>query len=75
MSPDANRVERAALLQMLAGAAIIGSNGLMVRLAEMPPTAVAFWRMLLAGLLLAALQLGEHAADGDAIDDPGAQPA
>ena len=60
MSPDANGVERAALLQMLAGAAIIGSNGLMVRLAEMPPTAVAFWRMLLSGLLLGALVQARH---------------
>lgn len=37
---------------MLVGAAIIGTNGLMVRLADMPPTVSAFWRMLLAGLIL-----------------------
>lgn len=43
---------RGALLSMTAGAAIIGSNGLMVRLAETPPTVSAFWRMLFAGLLL-----------------------
>jgi len=48
---------QAAIAQLLAGAAIIGSNGLMVRLAEMPPTAVAFWRMLLGGLILGALVL------------------
>ena len=60
MSGAHAQVERAALLQMLAGAAIIGSNGLMVRLAEMPPTAVAFWRMLLSGVLLAALVQLRH---------------
>ena len=60
MSAPQAQVERAALVQMLAGAAIIGSNGLMVRLADMPPTAVAFWRMLLSGLLLAALVHGRH---------------
>lgn len=37
---------------MLAGAAIIGTNGLMVELAGTPPTISAFWRMLLAGLML-----------------------
>ena len=54
------QASRAASLQLLAGAAIIGSNGIMVRLAGMPPTAVAFWRMLLAGLLLAALVTLRH---------------
>ena len=52
--------QRAAGLQLLAGAAIIGSNGLMVRMAAMPPTAVAFWRMLLAGVMLAALVSARH---------------
>lgn len=52
--------QRAASLQLLAGAAIIGSNGIMVRMAGMPPTAVAFWRMLLAGVLLAALVSARH---------------
>lgn len=50
-----------ALLWMLAGAALIGSNGLMVRFAETPPTISAFYRMLFAGLMLAgavALQRG-----------------
>ena len=51
---------QAAITQLLVGAAIIGTNGLMVRLAEMPPTAVAFWRMLLAGLLLGAMVLARH---------------
>lgn len=57
---SAAHVQRAAGLQLLAGAAIIGSNGLMVRMAAMPPTAVAFWRMLLAGALLAALVSARH---------------
>ena len=51
---------QAATAQLLVGAAIIGTNGLMVRLAEMAPTAVAFWRMLLAGLMLGALVLVRH---------------
>lgn len=41
-----------ALLRMLAGAALIGTNGLMVRYAETPPTVSAFWRMLFGGLML-----------------------
>ena len=41
-----------ALLWMLSGAALIGSNGLMVRFAETPPTISAFYRMLFAGLML-----------------------
>lgn len=47
--------EGAALLSMLAGAALIGTNGLMVRLAGMPPTASAFWRMAFAGVFLCAM--------------------
>lgn len=54
------RAREAAIPQLLVGAAIIGTNGLMVRLAGMPPTAVAFWRMLLAGLILAALVQARH---------------
>lgn len=57
---SAAHAQRAAGLQLLAGAAIIGSNGLMVRMAAMPPTAVAFWRMLLAGVMLAALVSARH---------------
>lgn len=54
------RAREAAIAQLLVGAAIIGTNGLMVRLAGMPPTAVAFWRMLLAGVILAALVQLRH---------------
>ena len=54
------RAREAAIAQLLVGAAIIGTNGMMVRLAGMPPTAVAFWRMLLAGLILAALVRARH---------------
>ena len=46
---------RAALAWMLTGAALIGTNGLMVRLAGTPPTVSAFYRMLFAGMLLALL--------------------
>jgi len=46
---------RAALAWMLTGAALIGTNGLMVRLAGTPPTVSAFYRMLFAGVLLALL--------------------
>lgn len=56
---DAAR-QRSALAMMLAGAAIIGTNGLMVRLAATPPTVTAFWRMLLSALLLAALVQLRH---------------
>lgn len=44
--------QRGALAAMLMGAALIGTNGLMVRFAETPPTISAFWRMLFAGLML-----------------------
>ncbi len=43
---------RGALISMLMGAALIGTNGLMVRFAETPPTVSAFWRMLFAGIML-----------------------
>ena len=58
MTPASSR--SLATTELLIGAAIIGSNGLMVRMAQMPPTAVAFWRMLLAGVLLAALVSTRH---------------
>lgn len=51
---------RQALIHILLGAAIIGSNGLLVRLAQMPPTVSAFWRMFLAGLLFALLVQFRH---------------
>ena len=44
-----------ALLAMLAGAALIGTNALMVRASQVPPTISAFWRMLFAGLFLCLL--------------------
>lgn len=44
--------ERRALVWMLLGAALIGSNGLMVRVSDVPPTVSAFWRMFLAGWML-----------------------
>lgn len=60
MTRTSGGARQAAIVQLLAGAVIIGTNGLMVRWAEMPPTAVAFWRMLLSGLLLGALVLARH---------------
>lgn len=45
---------------MLAGAAIIGTNGLMVRIAHTPPTVTAFWRMLLSAVLLGLLVQARH---------------
>jgi len=50
MSPSST--DRRALAWMLAGAALIGTNGLMVRFAGTPPTISAFYRMLFAGVLL-----------------------
>lgn len=57
--PDAAE-RRVAITQLLIGAAIIGTNGLMVRFAGTPPTISAFWRMFLSGLLLAALVQFRH---------------
>lgn len=42
---------------MLTGAALIGTNGLMVQMAGTPPTVSAFWRMLFAGGMLLAYVL------------------
>lgn len=50
MSPPPT--DRRAVAWMLAGAALIGTNGLMVRFADTPPTISAFYRMLFAGVLL-----------------------
>lgn len=47
--------DRTALVSMLVGAALIGTNGLMVRLADTPPTVSAFYRMLFAGAMLGLL--------------------
>ncbi|MGY0505990.1 DMT family transporter [Luteimonas sp. e5] len=61
MSPAADAAQRRnAFAQLLLGAAIIGTNGLMVRFADTPPTVSAFWRMLLSGVLLAALVQWRH---------------
>jgi drug/metabolite transporter (DMT)-like permease len=46
---------RDALVRMLLGACLIGSNGLMVHLSGLAPTVSAFWRMALAGVLFAAM--------------------
>lgn len=54
------RASRAALTQMLVGAAIIGTNGMMVRLSHTPPTVSAFWRMLLAAIVLALMVQFRH---------------
>ncbi len=47
-----SRVERKSLAWMLIGAAVIGTNGIMVELSGMPPTISAFWRMVFAGVIL-----------------------
>lgn len=51
----ASPVDTRATLWMLVGAALIGTNGLMVRFADVPPTVSAFWRMGFAGLMLLAI--------------------
>src|SRR3546814_10954464 len=47
-----SRSEPKALAWMLAGAAIIGTNGIMVELAGTPPTVSAFWRVTFGGVML-----------------------
>src|SRR3546814_6129651 len=47
-----SRSEPKALAWMLAGAAIIGTNGIMVELAGTPPTVSAFWRVAFGGVML-----------------------
>lgn len=55
-----NTTSRAPVALMLAGAAIIGTNGMMVRLSHTSPTVSAFWRMLLAAIVLALLVQFRH---------------
>lgn len=54
------RAPRAALTRLVVGAAIIGTNGMMVRLSHTAPTVSAFWRMLLAAIVLALLVQFRH---------------
>lgn len=58
--PADHAARRAAFIQLLIGAAIIGTNGLMVRFSDVPPTVSAFWRMFLSGILLALLVQFRH---------------
>lgn len=60
MSTQTSAMRQLALIQMLAGAVILGTNGLMVRFAGVGATVSAFWRMFLAALLLAALVQWRH---------------
>jgi len=55
LSAPAAAAQRRALLAMSIGAGLIGTNAMMVRLADVPPTVSGFWRMLFAGVLLCAL--------------------
>ena len=52
IQPSARARQRSALISMLVGATLIGTNGMMVQMAGTPPTVSAFWRMLFAGVLL-----------------------
>jgi drug/metabolite transporter (DMT)-like permease len=51
-APNRQDHDARALLAMLAGATLIGTNALIVRLVDLPPTVSAFWRMLLSALIL-----------------------
>lgn len=47
-----------AVLMMLAGASVIGTNSILVRVSQVGPTEAAFWRMLLGGAMLLGLLAG-----------------
>lgn len=47
-----------AVLMMLAGASVIGTNSILVRLSAVAPTEAAFWRMLFGGAMLLGLLAG-----------------
>lgn len=49
--------DRAAVLMMVAGAALISTTGVLVRYADVPATVSAFWRMAFGGVALAVLLL------------------
>ncbi len=45
-------IPRGPLLMMIAGGAFISTTSVLVKLAHVPPTVSAFWRMLLGGMML-----------------------
>jgi drug/metabolite transporter (DMT)-like permease len=45
-------IPRGPLLMMIAGGAFISTTSVLVKLAHVPPTVSAFWRMLLGGVML-----------------------
>jgi len=56
--PGSRNLPVADLAVMLLGSVIISLNPVWVKLAQVGPTAAAFWRMALGGLALAAFSLG-----------------
>ena len=45
-------IQRGPLLGMIAGAALISTTSVLVKIADVPPTVSAFWRMLFGGAIL-----------------------
>lgn len=56
-APPAPAGDRAALLMMVAGAALISTTGVLVRYADVPATVSAFWRMAFGGVALVLVLL------------------
>lgn len=56
-APPAPARDRAALLMMVAGAALISTTGVLVRYAQVPATVSAFWRMAFGGVALVLVLL------------------
>jgi drug/metabolite transporter (DMT)-like permease len=53
-APSASRAERRALVSLVAGAVLIGSAPICVKLSTVGPSATAFWRLALAAPILLA---------------------
>jgi drug/metabolite transporter (DMT)-like permease len=75
---DARAPERRGELRdfalLVLGATIIGNSSVLVRLAEMPPAATAFWRMLLAAPVFVLWALIEQRRTGPGVRADGVDP-
>jgi drug/metabolite transporter (DMT)-like permease len=72
LAPDLRAKQLRAFLLLIVGATAIGNSSVLVRLAEAPPAATAFWRMMFALPVLAAWAMWERR---DTVGRPMVDPA
>ena len=59
-TPDSRFTEKTAVFYMMIGGIIISFSGVFVKLAHIPPTVSAFYRVLIGGVVLALMVLINH---------------